>query len=163
MLFRGLAGCRSSPSRPSPLLLSAFRGVRFLLFPSVSGLTLVVSRVGGVFVSFSSLLRSPLLWCLCVVCCCSSNARRTQNPVPTKALPVVPVVPLAVVLSRPLLLALFPFLVVIVFLLLFSLAPSRWSFCWGGLVIRCFIFRFISHDLEPAPLERVCVWNTKKM
>ena len=57
--FSGFQGFVRPPPHRRRFCWSAFRGVRFLLFPSLSGLALVVARVGGVFVSFSSLLRPP--------------------------------------------------------------------------------------------------------
>ena len=95
----GFLGVVRPPPHRRRFRWSAFRGVRSLLFPSLSGLALVVARVGGVFVSFSSLLRPPPPLVFGVACCCSSNVKRTPNLVPTKALPVVLVVLLGAVFS----------------------------------------------------------------
>ena len=83
-------------------LFQACRGL-FVPLPTVAA---SVGRPSGVF-ALPGVCLCPslpccvplLLSCLFVVCCCSSNAKRIPNPVPTKVLPVVLVVPLGAVFS----------------------------------------------------------------
>ena len=140
-------------------LFQAFRGL-FVPLPTVAA---SVGRLSGVFAFCFFLPFQGWPWllpgsgvclcpslpccvplhllCLCVVCCCSSNAKRIPNPAPTKALPVVLVVPLGAVFSPSLCFLLPPpSLLLLLLLLLFPFFGCLWllpggPLCWGGLVI----------------------------
>ena len=97
--FSGFQGVVRPPPHRRRFCWSAFRGVRFLLFLPFQGWPWLLPGSGVCLCPSLPCCVPLLLWCLWVVCCCSSNAKRIPNLVPTKALPVVLVVLLGAVFS----------------------------------------------------------------